>query len=154
GGGPETECAINVYPGAHAVCDFADFADRVTSPGIHVPDLRTDDYRTLGLRNLRRLHSSLRICRNGVYLASSKTEQRQSLQHRRVNLLAHYDGHRWRREQPLVLHIPTGLAQNGMTSGSQRRNIGHLCASYKGPAGGRREAKQVQQPTERHILKI
>src|SRR5262249_60083446 len=99
-------------------------------------------------------HTSLRICWNGMYLASSKTEQRQSLQHRRVNLLAHYDGHRWRREQPLFLHIPADLAQDGMASGSQGRNVGHLCASYKGPAGGRGEAKQVQQPTERHILQI
>src|SRR5262249_50891643 len=87
-------------------------------------------------------------------MASSKTEQRQSLQHRRVNLLAHYDSHRRRREQPLVLHIPAGIAQDGLASGSQGRDIGHLCASYKGPAGGRREAKQVQQPAEYHILKI
>src|SRR5262249_27608853 len=154
GGGPETECAIDVYPGVHAARDLADFADRITSPGIHVSDLRTDDHRPLRPRNLRRLHTSLRICRNGAYMASSKTEQRQSLQHRRVNLLAHYDGHRWRREQPLVLHIPAGLAQDGMASGGQGRDVGHLRASYKGPAGGRRETKQVQQPTKYYVLKI
>src|SRR5262245_47059326 len=144
GGGPETECAIDVYPGVHAVCDLADFADRITSAGIHVSDLRTDDHRPLRPRNLRRLHTSLRICWNGVYMASSKTEQRQSLQHRRVNLLADYDGYWWRRKQSLTLHIPAGLAQYGLASGSQGRDICHLCASYKGPARGRREAKQVQ----------
>src|SRR5580700_5024013 len=152
GGGPQAECAVDVYPSACLVSALADGGGRIESAAIHIPSLDTNDGAIVERRQFFRAHSTLVVGGNGGDTGFSEAHHGQSFQEGNVHFFADNHLDLRRAKQATVFHVPSRAGQQGMASGGESGEIGHGGARYESAAGLSGQAKQVAQPVEGDVL--
>ncbi len=147
---PESECAIDMEPGAALACRGRDLRDRIERAGIHVPRLRADDAearrRSQRRGKFRRAHAALLVGRDALQPLRAEAQHPKRGEDRVVRLVAHDDVNRWRAEQPLRVHIPAGVGEQMLTRRRQTREVRHLAAGDESHAPRGRQPGEIAEP--------
>jgi hypothetical protein len=85
---------------------------------------------------------------------AAEAQDSERLDERGVRLLADDDGDRRRAEEPVGLHVPAGVAQDGVAAAGERRHVGNRRAGDEARGGPRRQAEDVDEPAERDPFEL
>jgi hypothetical protein len=88
---PKTKCSVNVNPRASLACLPADFSSRVERAGVHIAGLDANEGHFIQRRKCVRPHSALAVYGYPVNAVTTEAYERQRLEDRRMDFVAHYD---------------------------------------------------------------
>src|SRR5207248_2619331 len=116
---PQPERAVDVHPGAGGVRPLDNLGDGIERTRVHVSRLDADDRRTAYFRKRIRAHPSLSIDRNLDDPTPAEPQDAERFADGGMRLGRDHNGHQWRAEESVRLHIPTRTLEHRMSRGRQ-----------------------------------